>query len=152
MISKLAKYSIWGILFAVTASVSAYLTMVFFVKGEETVVVPDLIGRDIVYSLQLLSSLGLNTKVKGTEYSATVPANHVILQNPSAGSQIKIDRDVKVIISAGTQKVLLPSLDGLTRQQARILIEENGLTLGHVTRTWNDTLQKGVVLKPLITK
>ena len=69
----------------------------------------------------------------------------MISQNPSAGSQIKIDRDVKVIISAGTQKVLLPSLAGLSRQQARIIIEENGLTLGHVTRTWNNALQKGVI-------
>ena len=133
----------WALLFAVVASVTAYLTMTFFVKSEKTVVVPNLIGKEIVYSLQLLSNLGLNTKVRGTEYSATIPANHVISQSPSAGSQIKIDRDVKVIISAGTQKVILPSLTGLSLQQARIIIEENGLTLGHVTRTWHDVLQKG---------
>jgi serine/threonine-protein kinase len=145
MISKLAKISIWGLLFVVVSSVSAYLTITFFVKSEKTVVVPNLIGKDIVSSLQLLSNMKLNTKVKGTEYSAHVPANHVISQSPTAGSQIKIDRDVKVIISAGTQKVLLPSLAGLTRQQARIIVEENGLAMGHVARTWNNALQEGII-------
>ncbi|MCG2757790.1 MAG: PASTA domain-containing protein, partial [Desulfobacteraceae bacterium] len=69
--------------------VSAYLTLTFIIKSENKVVVPDLVGKDVVLILEMLSDLGLNTKIKGSEYSDNVPKNHVIFQEPEPGSEIK---------------------------------------------------------------
>ena len=60
------------------AGVSAYLTLTLIIKSEDTVVVPELVGKNVVNVLELLTNLGLNTKIKGSEYSAEVPKNHII--------------------------------------------------------------------------
>ncbi len=43
--------------------VSAYLTLTFIIKSEDKVVVPDIVGKDVVLILEMLSDLGLITMV-----------------------------------------------------------------------------------------
>lgn len=134
MLSRIFKIAAGFALFATVVGISAYLTLTLIIQSEDTVVVPELTGRDVVYVLEILTDLGLNTKVKGSEYSAGVPKNQVILQEPSAGTEIKKGRDVRIILSKGPQVVVMPTLLGLSIQQARILLEENGLCEGYATR------------------
>lgn len=130
----------------VVAGVSAYLTLTLIVKGEETVVVPDIEGKDVVSVLQTLTNLGLNTKVKGSEYHANIPENHVVFQEPSPGVEIKKDRDVRIIISKGPKSVVVPKLKGLSIQQARIILDENGLCLGKQSHVFHKNTQKEAVV------
>jgi len=116
--------------FFFAVGIGAYFTITLIIKSEETVVVPELTGRELVYSLEILSDLELNTKVKGSEYSADIPKNHIIFQDPEPGAEIKKGRDVKIIISKGAKTIAMPNLEGLSIQQARIIIEENDLCLG----------------------
>ena len=97
--------------------ISAYLTLTLIIKSEDTVVVPYLVGKDVVYVLELLTDLGLNTKVKGSEYSADVPKNNVIFQEPAPGAEIKKGRDVRIIISKGPKSILMPNIKGLSVQE-----------------------------------
>ncbi len=124
------------------AGASTYVTLTFFIKFEDTVVVPDLLGKDVVYVLQILTDLGLNTKVKGSEYSTEIPINHVIFQEPLPGAEIKKDRDIRIVISKGTRSVLMPNLKGLTLSQARIILEENGLCSGEQSLTHDPAIRK----------
>ena len=116
-----------------TAGISTYLTVHFLIRGEDTVVVPDLIGRDVVYALEMLTDLGLNTKVKGSEYSASAPKNQILFQDPESGNEIKKGRDIRLVISRGAKSVVLPNLSGMGLQQARIFLEENDLATGQLT-------------------
>ena len=137
MILKFAKISALCVAFLLAAGASAYLTLTFIIKSEDTVIVPNLVGKDVVSALELLTDLHLNTKVSGSEYSQQFPKNHVVFQEPEAGSEIKKDRDVRIIISKGPQNILMPNLVSLTQQQARMIIEENGLASGQLSRTYN---------------
>jgi serine/threonine-protein kinase len=128
------------ILFAVfvaVAGISGYLTLRFIIKGEDTVVVPDLVGKDVIYALKILTDLGLNTKVDGFEYEGGVPKNHVAYQDPSSGSVIKKDRDVRIIISDGPKSFVIPNLVGMDIRQAHIIMEESGLSEGVLSRTFS---------------
>ena len=98
---------------AAVAGISGYLTLRFIIKGEDTVVVPDLVGRDVIYALNILTDLGLNTKVKGFEYRGDVPKNHVAHQDPAPGNVIKKDRDVRIIISKGPRSLVVPNFVGM---------------------------------------
>ena len=142
----MAKISLFVMLFCLSVGVSAYLALTFIIKSEDTVIVPDLTGKDLVYSLELLTNLGLNTKVRGSEYSEIVPKNHIIFQDPDPGSEIKKDRDVRIIISKGPQNVIMPNLEGISIQQARIIAEENGLCTGKISHTYNDIQKKDIVM------
>jgi len=125
---------------------SAYFTLTLIIKSEDTVVVPDLNRKEIVYVLEILTDLGLNTKVKGSEYSPGIPKNHVIFQEPEPGTEIKKGRDVRIILSKGTRNFFMPNLKGLSVQQARILIEENGLCQGKVSGTFSTEVEKDVIM------
>ena len=142
MFRRIAKILLLLSATILVAGISTYFTLTFFIKLEDAVKVPDLIGKDVVYVLQTLTDLGLNTKVKGSEYSADIPANHVIFQEPFPGAEIKKDRDVRIVISKGAKTVLMPNLKGLSLSQARIILEENGLCYGNQSFTYSRTIHK----------
>jgi beta-lactam-binding protein with PASTA domain len=127
---KALRVALLVVLFMAMAGIGTYVTLTLIIKGEDTVVVPDLVGKDVLYGLQILSDLGLNTRVKGTAYHDQVPKNHVIDQDPDAGAAIKRGRDVKIRVSRGAETISMPNLAGLSVQQSRILLTENGLCLG----------------------
>jgi serine/threonine-protein kinase len=134
---KVIKTILFVITFMVTAASGTYLTIHLLIRSAKTVVTPDLVGKDVVYSLELLSDLKLNTKVKGSQFDPDTPKHHVISQDPDPGTEIKQGRDVRLIISKGTRQVVFPNLKGVNLAQARILLEENGLHLGHVSHVYS---------------
>ena len=133
-------------MFFIAAGVSAYLALTYIIKSEDTVVVPDLGGKDIVYVLEILTDMELNTKVEGSEYSISVPKNRVIYQNPEPGSEIKKGRDVRLILSKGKRTVIMPNLKGLSIHSALLILEENGLHNKALTHTYHKGYKKNAVI------
>ena len=146
MISRIIKIAGLFVAFLVVAGASAYLTLTFIIKSEDNVIVPNLVGKDVVSALELLSDLELNTKVTGSAYSQQFPKNHVTFQDPDAGSEIKKDRDVRIIISKGARNILMPNLTGLSEQQARIIMEENDISGGHLSRAYSKAIEKDHII------
>jgi eukaryotic-like serine/threonine-protein kinase len=152
MISRILKIAALLFIFILVVGASAYLTLTLIVKSEDTVVVPDLAGKDVVYALELLSDLGLNTKVEGSEYSIKVSKNSVIFQEPGPGSEIKKGRDVRIIISKGPKSIRMPNLENLPVQQARIIIEENSLCQGEISDTYSSRIKKDSIIAQVPTR
>lgn len=146
MIGRIIKIAALCVLFIGVAGITSYFTLSFIIKSEDTVIVPDFVGKDVVYVLESLTELGLNTKVKGSEYNADVPKNHIILQEPKAGSEIKKGRDVKIIFSKGPQMIPMPNLAGLSLQQARLFFEEQDLCRGNLATVFDIGTDKDTVI------
>lgn len=146
MISRVIKIAALFVAFAGVVGLSAYLALTLFIKSEDTVIVPDLVGKNVVYVLEFLTDLGLNTKVKGSEYSAEIPEDHVIFQDPEPGAEIKKGRDVRIILSKGTMTILVPNLKGLPLRQSRIILEENGLCQGIMSSTFSHNVKKDEII------
>lgn len=146
MLRKVVRLALLIALFMAMAAAGAYLALTLVVKGEEPVVVPDLVGKDVLYSLEILSDLGLNTRVRGTVYHEQVPKNHVIDQDPEPGASIKRGRDVKIRVSRGPERIVMPNLTGLSLQQSRILLTENGLCQGSLATVASSRQNKGQVM------
>jgi len=146
MIAKIAKIAALGLAFLLVAGASAYLTLTLIIKSEDTVIVPDLVGKDVVSALENLTDLQLNTKVNGSEYSQEFPKNHVTFQEPEAGSEIKKDRDVRIIISKGAKTILMPNVVALSEQQARMIMEENDFVRGKLSHTYSTKVEKDHVI------
>lgn len=151
MISRALKIAILLFVFILIVGASAYLTLTMIIKSEDTVIVPDLAGKNIVYALELLTDLGLNTKVEGSEYSTDMPKNNVIFQEPKPGSEIKKGRDVRIIISKGQKSILMPNLANLPIQQARIILEENSLCQGQISSIYSNRIKKDSVIAQVPT-
>lgn len=146
MVKRLIRYSLLVSLFMGAAGIGTYFTVHLLIRSEDVVVVPDLIGKDVVYALETLSDLKLDIKVKGSEYDPKVPKNHVISQNPEPGNEIKQGRDVRLTISKGAQAVVIPNLAGMNVPQARIFLNENDLSPGHLSHAYDTVRPKEEIL------
>ncbi len=147
MISKIVKISGFILALILIIGISAYFTLTLIIKSEDTVIVPDLVGKNALNALEILTDLKLNTKIRGSEYSSDTPAEHVIFQEPEPGSEIKIGRDVRIIISKGTKTILMPNLKGLSVQQAKIILEENGLYSGELSTVYDKEITKNEIIE-----
>ena len=134
MLNKLLRFGIYTTIFLLALVCSLYLTSKWIIQSEEEVLVPNLVGHDTVYALDLLTSLGLNIKVGGFMWSETVPKNFIALQEPAFGTWLKRDRDVKVTISRGSRSVKVPKLEGMRLREAKLVLSQNGLHLGGICR------------------
>jgi len=152
MITRIAKISTFIIALIIIIGASAYFTLTLIIKSEDTVVVPDLVGKKVLYVLEILTDLKLNAKIKGSEYSSDIPAGHVIFQEPEPGSEIKIGRNVRIIISKGTKTILMPNLQGLSIQQARIILEENGLHPGELSTIYSNKIKKEGIIAQSVSQ
>ena len=146
VIKRIFKIVGLAFIFILAAGVSAYLTLTLIIKSEDTVIVPDLVGKDVVYALEILTDLELNTKVKGSEYSEDIPKSNVTFQDPAAGAEIKKGRDVRIIISKGPIRISMPNLMTLSLHQARLILEENGVCQGELSRTFSEGMEKDHVI------
>ncbi len=143
---RIVKTVVLVIAVATMIGAGAYLTLMYIIKGEDTVVVPDLIGKNVVYALKTLSAMGLNAKIKGSQHSPGIPRDHVIRQEPSAGTEIKKGRDIKFLISLGTETVAIPDLRGLKSQQAILILEKKNLCQGVRTAAYNNEVKKDEII------
>ncbi len=143
---RLFKFALAAGLFALVAAAGAYLTLTWVVRGEETVAVPDLREKELVTVLEILTDLGLNAKVRELEYHPSVPKSQVIFQDPAAGEEVKKGRDVRIVISKGTQTVYMPNLANRPARQADIVLEENGLCRGSLSQAYSEAHEPGSVI------
>jgi serine/threonine-protein kinase len=143
---SLLKMGVFFGLFLVIAGAVAYLTVRLIVRSEDVVVVPDLLGRDAVYALEILTDLGLNIRVSAFEYRGDIPKNHVAYQEPGPGAVVKKDRPVRIVLSKGPQNVVVPNLVGMDVREANIIMEENGLTRGVISESHSREALRGELL------
>jgi len=146
ILNKLLRFGIYAVIFVVALVCSLYLTSKWIVQSEEEVLVPDLVGHDTVYALDLLTSLGLNIKVGGFMWSESVPKNFIASQKPDSGTWLKQDRDVKVIISRGSKRVRVPKLVGTKLREAKLVLAQNGLQLGGICRIPASQYPRGTII------
>lgn len=127
MLRQIARYIGLFIIFTLVSAFGAYITIHLLFQRQELVKVPDLVTKDAVFALRVLSDAGLNIKVKEWSYHPHIPRDHIISQDPSAGEELKKKRDVKIIISLGPERLMVPDLQGLSYKQAGFILEANSL-------------------------
>lgn len=99
-----------------------------FVAGmfSSSSTVPSLVGKSLSQAQSLASKAGVTLTQSGHEHSATVPADEIISQNPSAGASSK---SVNVVISDGPIMTSIPAgIKGLDCVSAIAKLHKVGLS------------------------
>jgi serine/threonine-protein kinase len=125
---------------ALTAVIVVRLTVT-----REGVIVPDLIGKDLVAALELSNKQGLSLKVVDRAFSMSAPSNQIISQDPRPGSWMRPEAIIRVVISKGVGEVAIPAVQGVAWREAKSTLERYGLRVGeiyrvHSTRVARDTI------------
>ena len=113
------------------AVVSAITTIRLTIHGRQETL-PSLVGMPLEQAQSTVRRLGLALDVEDRLYSDKIAANAVVSQMPAAGTSIKPQQQVHVLLSLGAQKVSVPDLIGRSLRAARITAVERGLTIGDV--------------------
>lgn len=113
----------------------------------EQVPVPTVVGQTQEQAIATLKEAGLEFAIASTEASSEIPANSVISSNPEAGTIVDKGTTVKVVLSSGPADTTVPDVSGLTQQQARDQLKQNGLQVSDVVTVDDPSQEKGRVIK-----
>ena len=103
------------------------------------VAVPNLIGQNYQQAVLLINSTGLVVApVQERKPSSDFPAGQVIEQEPAANFKIKLNKPIRLTLSAGSEKIVIPDVTGRLLDDAEILLTDAGLRRGRVAAVHTD--------------
>ncbi|MCR5672404.1 MAG: protein kinase [Lachnospiraceae bacterium] len=111
------------------------------------VTVPDVVGLTEAEAKVKLDTEGFAMQ-KQLQESDTVEKGYVVSQNPLGATTAAKGSPITVVISSGknVEQITMPDLAGKTEEEAKVVIEEEGLKIGTVTEEESDTVEKGKVI------
>lgn len=119
------------ILLIVLILTGGYLSLTFYTHHGNTVVVPNVIGKDYEEAKDLLKQAGLRVTVRDTGYVTSLPADLILDQQIPAGTTVKYNRPVLLTINAGhAQTKPLPEIIDGSARSAEIMLKSMGFTIG----------------------
>ena len=119
-------------------------------SGESKTTIPNVKGKSQSAATSTLQSAGFKVSVK-TAYSSSVGEGKVISQSPSSGSKASAGTTVTITVSSGSEQVTVPNLSYYTESEARQQLKNMGLTLGSVTRKYDNNVEKNQVISQSIS-
>ncbi|HEX9869251.1 MAG TPA: PASTA domain-containing protein [Candidatus Tectomicrobia bacterium] len=105
---------------------------------REGVIVPDLIGKDLVAALEIANKQGLSLKVADRAFSTSAPSNHIISQDPRPGSWLRPEAIMRVVVSKGMGELAIPAVQGVPWREAKSTLERYGLRVAEIYRVHSD--------------
>lgn len=131
--------------FIIVICITAYITMIILIKGEE-VKVPSVVGIKFEQGSEVCSSFGLILKEKSRRFDDAVPEDHIIYQEPSANDFVKKGRRVLVLVSKGSKMTSVPDfyLQPLTR--VNVVIANSGLAVGNVAKVYSENISANKIV------
>ncbi|MBI4691389.1 MAG: PASTA domain-containing protein [Nitrospirae bacterium] len=144
-VGNLVKIPLYIFGFVLLALVFAYFTFKLM-SFSRTVDVPDLYGKSPIEANELLSKKGLNLKIEGEDYDSTIASGYVLRQDMPAGSRVKEQRGIKVILSKGPKVLSVPFVVGETVDKAEAILLEKGLKLDRIINVHSSSVEKDKVI------
>ncbi len=141
-----AMYVLLGIA-AVAALAALAWGLMTALGGEEVpqVTVPTVVGQPEQTAVAKIAQAKLKSE-KVTEASDTVPAGEVIRQDPAGGAKAAEGSVVRITVSTGPTSIAVPDLRGLTLDEARAQLSDQGLELGDVEKVDDPDTPKNEVI------
>jgi eukaryotic-like serine/threonine-protein kinase len=104
-------------------------TRLLFPPPEATgagIAVPDLLGRSATEARQALVAAGLG-ELQPTELPhPSAPSGQVVAQSPLPGQQLRRGEAVRVALSAGRPRALVPDVHGFSADRAEVMLRRSG--------------------------
>jgi hypothetical protein len=101
---------------------------------EQTILVPQVEGKDVSELNDVLSSINLAHEVVDSSYHENLPAHAVIKQFPPAGSKVKEGRTISISINQRVPPLVpVPELVDGSIANAEAVLRSGQLELGNIT-------------------
>jgi serine/threonine-protein kinase len=108
--------------------------------------VPSVVGASVEEASAVLAPLGLRSEVVENRFDEEIAAGKILESSPSGGDKIDAGGTVKLVISKGQERYIIPVLTGLTPEAALKLLTNQPLKSAGVIEEFNTTIPKGLVI------
>ena len=132
-----------ALLMAVAVGITGWYVLI---GPGSRVVVPSTVGATEAEVTAALAPIGLNSIVVERQFSEDIPEGRVIQSSPEAGGRIDQSGTVKLILSKGPERFVIPLVRGLTPGVARRLLAAMPLSLQPNSEEFSTTIPKGYVI------
>jgi serine/threonine-protein kinase len=112
-----------------------FVNSLFTVKEVE---VPDIRNNSEEEAREKLSALSLILEVTERVFNKDIPEGSIISQNPKPNEKNKITNPVKVVVSKGPRKVVVPKLEGESYDKVKLILEGEGLVEGTFDQEYSE--------------
>ena len=136
----------WPLLIIAMACIAAAAIAGYFFFGR-AVTVPDLRGDSIATAKSKLEASHLTVGQTTVRQDSTVDPNLVLSQYPPSDEQVKRGSAVDLVVSAATAQVEVPSVTGLTLDNALHTLAEHQLIVGDVQRQARAGVARDLILQ-----
>lgn len=124
-----------------------FVSSLFTVKE---VAVPDLVNMNENEAREKLGVSSLILEVTERVHNKDIPEGKIISQNPKPNEKNKITNPVKVVVSKGPRKVVVPNLVGESYDKVKLILERESLVEGKFEQEYNE-YPNGFVVRQSIT-
>lgn len=115
--------------------------------SDEMVEIPSLDGMSQEEASTTITDAGLVFRLGRGVSSEDIPEGIFVKSDPAVGTKVAKGSKVFVSLSTGPSDASVPSLAGLTQEQARKALEAEGLEIGSITTADSGTIDKDKVIK-----
>jgi len=122
------------------------ILMKIIVGHGNEVQVPLIIGQDYEVARKTCKDMKLYVEQSDLIHDEDIEKGKILSQKPNPGIMTKKYRTVSVIVSNGPEMVRIPYLDNLSIIEAKLKLENAGLSLGEKVFRYSDEVAKGNVI------
>ena len=142
---KTYKYIVYSLSALILLLLSAIISYQVTLKGE-MVSIPDLTGKTIEEAREILLMKKLSLINSGMELHESIEKGRIINQDPLPGSRIKVNKTVKIVLSAGREIVVMPRFIGRSLQAVSQQLPEMGLRKGRISHVHTPAYAAGKII------
>ena len=115
-------------------------------SSEKEVTVPNLVGMNVDEAKTKLESMNLVLVEAGTEESDE-PEGTILKSNVEAGTKVKENSEIRVIVSGGATKIKMPDLVEDDLDTAKTILSSYGLKISRSDEEYSDDIPKGKIIR-----
>ncbi|HEX8123512.1 MAG TPA: Stk1 family PASTA domain-containing Ser/Thr kinase [Solirubrobacteraceae bacterium] len=135
------RWWLWALL--ATVLIAGAVLAALLLGAKETKPVPRLVGADIATAARTLRNEGFKPVAERVRNSR--PDGEVIAQDPGPGTKLEVGEEVTLTVSSGPGLAGVPSVEGLTRKQARKRLTDAGFRVRERREPSDDVAEGKIV-------
>jgi serine/threonine-protein kinase len=114
--------------------------------AARTVPMPSVLGLTPAAAQDKLTPLEITLDTSQQEFSETIPSGAIISTDPVPGDDVRQGSTVSAVVSKGKERYAVPQVAEFTVEEATAALEDANLTVGDVTKAYDDTIALDLVI------
>lgn len=124
---------------------ATWLTLSWAVRSPD-VTLPDLTRLDVGAAEREVERLGLRPQIASRRYDEQEPAGKILAQYPVPGSRTKPGRPVRLVVSLGQERAVVPDLRGSSQRRAQLALRAASLSVADDASAFHPAVSRGRVI------